>query len=563
MRTLSKIALRPATQVMRLSRLGSLHQCRLSFMRQLTRCMAKEGWHFYQDRFDIDSSGVGVAIYCAKTQENIYSLVAFAHDLPADQRSDRVIAKAWDATFTLFDGIPTDADIMRLRKNVPLQEAGRVSQSELSVLRTNRSVRLWDYMLDCLAQGKQPEKSEVSKVGYLMRATAVYGSGKFGAADRVQTSHRQEMRAPFQIELLSVYLSRWFALDLLNHMAKVKGAGKSVSLNMEIADSLGIGNSTGLGMAPFMVNHPILLNNWILARENAIATVRSLNYTKTEDIALFHSLYERSKFMVANWHSDHEFQIQKITDLKDDFIKIDAYLEQNFSHGLAVTNPWDGLVIWSQTELSEEGQELINSLILEPYGELVDPYGREMEADETPFAIDGRMKIAQLITLLKERFAWALAIDWENPKNRQRCWYISQEKLEPRLGERFEEANIADYEQAYAPAYDAMLLYHALGDYDKNQPVGDFLREHPQHRHMVRRIQICINHPYAEILDNLIGSSLMPIDMLRAKLSFFGATKFDPRSDRWLRITMYANAPYPCNITVKNADYWVYPQVMS
>ena len=31
----------------------------------------------------------------------------------------------------------------------------------------------------------------------------------------------------------------------------------------------------------------------------------------------------------------------------------------------------------------------------------------------------------------------------------------------------------------------------------------------------------------------------MPIDMLRLKLSFFGAVKFDPRSDKWLRICMF------------------------
>ncbi len=68
-------------------------------------------------------------------------------------RSDRVIATAWDATFTLFDGTPTPDDIERLRANVPLQEAGRVSNKELSLSRANRSARLWDYVVDCLAKG--------------------------------------------------------------------------------------------------------------------------------------------------------------------------------------------------------------------------------------------------------------------------------------------------------------------------------------------------------------------------------------------------------------------------
>ena len=45
--------------------------------------------------------------------------------------------------------------------------------------------------------------------------------------------------------------------------------------------------------------------------------------------------------------------------------------------------------------------------------------------------------------------------------------------------------------------------------------------------------------------------------MLRLKLSFFGALKFDPRSDKWLRICMFQGAPLPNEL--KNFDQqWVY-----
>jgi len=33
--------------------------------------------------------------------------------------------------------------------------------------------------------------------------------------------------------------------------------------------------------------------------------------------------------------------------------------------------------------------------------------------------------------------------------------------------------------------------------------------------------------------------------MLRCKLACFGASRFDPRSDRWVRISLFQNAPYP------------------
>ena len=51
--------------VMRLGRLGSFHQSRLSFMRVLLRRMARENWRFTRPVFEIDDKGVGHAVYCA------------------------------------------------------------------------------------------------------------------------------------------------------------------------------------------------------------------------------------------------------------------------------------------------------------------------------------------------------------------------------------------------------------------------------------------------------------------------------------------------------------------
>ena len=184
--------LRSPDEVMRLSRMGAFHQHRLSFMRVLLRRLRGEGWQFDRPVFALDPAGVGRAVYSARGPERTYSLVAFAHDLPDDQRSDRVIATAWDTTFTLFDGVPSAADLDRLAANVPLQEAGRLEETELSLSRANRSVRLFEHVVDRLAAGTQPDPSRIDAVGYLMRTTAVYGSGKFGAADRQRIADRPE-----------------------------------------------------------------------------------------------------------------------------------------------------------------------------------------------------------------------------------------------------------------------------------------------------------------------------------------------------------------------------------
>ena len=62
---------------------------------------------------------------------------------------------------------------------------------------------------------------------------------------------------------------------------------------------------------------------------------------------------------------------------------------------------------------------------------------------------------------------------------------------------------------------------------------------------MVRRVQAAERRPFAEIRDNLIAADMLPIDLLRCKLAFFGATHFDPRSDRWVRISLFQGAPFP------------------
>ncbi|MGR3464594.1 hypothetical protein [Limimaricola sp.] len=551
-----RVALRPADTVMRLARMGSFHQSRLSFMRVLLRRLKSENWRFERRAFEIDARGVGHAVYTMHGPARSYSLVAFAHDLPPEQRSDRVIATAWDTTFTLFDGLPSAADIARLSRNVPLQEAGRVTGSELTVSRANRSVRLFEHVVDCLSRGEQPEAAQVDAVGYLMRTTAVYGSGKLGAADRESIADRPEFAAPFQAEMLTVFLIRGFVLDLVEHLASLRGQGRAVTLDPALRRRFGIGNSTGLGMAPFLLNHPILLNNWIAARETALARVRALPAISQGEAEAFRIMLRRGRRNVDDWHSEHPLQCDKIAALKTDLDRLAAHIDTG---ALDAPSPWDALYLWAETALSLEGQELLVALMMEPYGALVDDLPARMSADEgAGFGIDGAMSVARLRDILERDYAWALGIDWHRPEAQARAWYVSAEKLEPRLGERHLEP-LAAYEQPLAPGRDAALLYGDLAHEPADTRVADLLLRHPEHRHILRRVQIAARHPYAEIRDNTVGADVLPIDLLRAKLSFFGACHFDPRSDRWVRINMFRNAPFPHELADMDFAGWTYP----
>jgi hypothetical protein len=550
--------LRPADQIMRLSRMGSFHQSRLSFMRVLLRRLKAENWQFEVKLFEIDEKCVGRAVYSAIGPTHTYSLVAFAHDLPDELRSDRVIAHAWDATFTLFDGIPTEDDLQRLAKNVPLQEAGRVSPKELSVSRANRSVRLWAHVVDALADGRQPNAQTVQDVGYLMRTTAVYGNGKLGAADRTSYIDRPMVANPFSVEMLSVFLTRAFVMDLVEHAARAKGGDKATTLEPHLRRQFGIGNSTGLGMAPFLTFHPALLNNWIAAREEALSRVRSMKTASTVDQECFKSFLNRAMQNVNDWHSQHDLQIGKINSLRTD---LSALSDHVASQDLSADYAWDALMNWAKGAVNYECQEQLVSLLLEPYADMVDDLANTMKADEAAsFSIDGTKTVADTLNCIHENYDWALGTDYTTPENCARFWYVSEEKLEPRLGERFKEDG-CDLEQPHCIAKEVDAFCKMLELWPSKTLLADVLMKHPEYRQITRRMQLTQKLPYAEIRDNQLSADMLPIDMLRCKLSFFGATKFDPRSDRWVRICMYQNAPFPDELANGPSDDWAYPSI--
>ena len=538
-------ALRSPAVVMRLARMGSAHPTRLSFLRVLLRRMTAGDWRFDRPLWQIDARGVGRAVYRAKGPERTYSLVVFAHDLPDHMRSDRVIATAWDATFALFDGDPTAADLDRLQANVPLQEAGRISASELSLSRANRSVRLFAHVVDRLARGLQPDLAEVEATGYLMRTTAVYGSGKFGAADRLRIADRPELSGPFQAEMLAVWLIRQFTVDIVEHLAEARGGTSAACLDPAIKARLGVGNSTGLGMAPYLVRHPILLNNWMAAREGALARVRALATATPGAVAALNAACTAARANAEAWRSEHPIQIAKLRDLRESISRIEARLA---AFPGPVAQPWDALWRWGEETLSPEGQEALLALMIEPHGDLVDGFAGCMSADEAAeFRIDGAMSVARLREILATAYDWALAIDFSEPGAQARFWYVSEEKLEPRLGARATDTGAA-LEQPLCTARMASELYAALADWRADAPVATFLLHHPEHRFMARRAQIAARYPYAEVQDNLIASDMLPIDLMRCKLAFFGASHFDPRSDKWVRISLFQHAPYPLDL---------------
>jgi len=547
------IQLRDPKNLMKLSKLGSFHQSKLSFLRSFLNEF--KDWEYKRDLFELNERGYGRAVYSFSKKNKTYSLVCFANEIRDQERSDRVIATKWDAAFALHDGVPTKEDLERLVLNVPKQEVGRLSYKELTLSRANKSVRIFDHVVESLSKGNQPNIKLLSQVGYLYRTTAVYGSGKFGLADRFRIKNRKEICGPFRLEMMLVYLVRQFTFDQVNHIARNKNPNTAVELDLNICRNLGIGNSTGLGMAPFIVNHPILLNNWILARETALKKIREIEKASKEEINIFKKCLVKSIKNVTNWNTDSDFQNKKIRQLTGDLEKFIKFLNEEFS--FENTFPFNKIYTWLEENVDDECIEYIVSMMMEPYDEIVNSLIHKMSSEEDQhFNIPINRTIEELRNILEKRYSEILKIDFKKKENNQNFWFISKNKEEPRVANRY-EIDGSNLEQPLAIARDIKKLYEAIFTQKNSLKIGKFLTKNNHLRHVVRRAFITEKFPYAEIQDNIIGSQLIPIDMLRLKLSFFGAIKFDPRSDKWLRINMFQGAPLPSEL--KSFDsHWIY-----
>ncbi|SIR24351.1 hypothetical protein SAMN05880582_108131 [Rhizobium sp. RU20A] len=542
-------ALRSPDIVMRLQRMGASFPTRLSFLRSLIRRLAANGSTVERRVWNIDHLGFGDAVYTVALGGRDYSLVAFSCHLADDQRSDRVIAQAWDTSYVLYDGAPDAGEIERLRANAPRQEAGRFGPRDLVLSRANKSVRFFEHVADSLAHGRQPDRQRLGEVGYLLRTTAVYGNGKFGIADRFVLAAREGLDGPFQAEMLTVWLIRAFSHDLVEHVARCRAPETFVPLAPEFRRHIGVGNSTGLGMAPFLVNHPALLNSWVVARETALARVRARRSLDAASCDRLGTLWRQATLHLDQWSVDDAALMARLLRLRQEWRDAEGWIAPQTL--LPTPFPVASLLDRSQA-LSVDFQELLVALLIEMAGAENDDLAEGM-ARARESTLTRAMPVATLRGLVRDHYAWASALAFDAPAETAQFWYVSEEKLEPRLGRRATEPG-AELEQPLDIARQAQRLAADLADAPGDQTVAAFLAQFPQHRHIVRRIQMAAAAPYAEIRDNLLSERCLPIDMLRCKLAFFGASKFDPRSDRWTRITLFQGAPTPDDILAGETD---------
>ena len=540
------------SDIMTLDKMGSRYPSRLSFSRSMLRRLLFDNWKISKSKFDLDDNGYGTAVYEITINQNIYSLVCFSQHLDNADRSDRVIAEKWDTAYSLINGKLDDQELDRLKKNVPLQESGRNSSKELILSRANKSVRLFEYVANCLSNGLQPDINEINKVGYLLRTTAVYGSGKFGLSDFVNTKEVTDFNQPFRAEMLSVYIIREFSVELVEHVAKKQNPSKAVKLQDKIKQHLGIGNSTGLGMAPFIIKHPKLINKWMNQYTESLNKIINKNIV-SEKLSSYIQLLEKALLYLKEVTTFDEYQITKNTKTVEDlkiYINHIIKIENSTFNNLT----WIDLIKFTTSNCNYDTQEIARVQLLELYPEISENLAEDM-SDVEEMKINESQTLRELNSLIEKDYQWALEVDFSIKDNDYLFWYISAAKLEPRLGERYNEEG-SELEQNLGVAKMVQNLHLIIQKEDLDLSVSEYLILKPEFRGIIRRIQSLEQYPFAEVQDNILSKETIPINMLRFKLSFFGANRYDPKSDRWLRVSFFSGAPFLSNLNEQNVDSW-------
>ncbi|QIJ84697.1 hypothetical protein G3U99_10745 [Vibrio coralliilyticus OCN008] len=550
--TYTETSLRNAEVVMAPERLGAMHQNRISFVRSLIRKMARQQWQVSRHDWQLCPQGFGHVIYRLNTPHHVYHLVVFCDQIADEERNDRVIAEKWDVTFALVYGDVDVSLLEQLRANVPLQEAGRNPNNVLVLARANKSVRVFEHIVSALAKGLQPQGEELAQVGYILRTTAVYGNGKFGIADFKLLENNPDFSLSFSAQMCAVYLLREFSLDWVHYLARQQGGENAVELDRGLQRYLGVGNATGLGMAPYLINHPCIVDQWMTARESALAQVLAKPCDSEMHGPLSQLLNKAIKHLeqvvTINPHQDtlNQQAIAELTLIHKDLANITSQQPN-----------WQG-VMEGLTTYSLETQEIVISCLIELYPELVNGFEEQMNTDETLSVATGK-SVGDLLNVLNDKYRWAIDADYSLAENNYWFWYRSQDKEEPRLGVRGEESG-EDRELPLDIGRQVNRLFNAVSQQPSEMSLAQFLLQHPQYRSVARRVWTLGHRQMGDIQMNVLRQDALPMHLLRCKLSFFGATKFDPRSDRWVRVTFFQGAPLLDEIgSDQHNDNWIFP----
>lgn len=552
----------PAT-IMRPERLAALQPSRVSASRALIAHASKNRWKITRTQFDLDERARGTACYRIEADGWDFSFPVFSFEPSAKMRTFRIIGRSWDMMGSLVEGRISQSDLAKTREEMPKLYHGRATPGTLIWCRSNRSGRYFDYAVDALAGGIQPESDMMAAASYVMRNTGLDGNGTFGTRSFRALEKDHPLRPALRAQMLAAYMMRVFAYDLVGHLASIKGASHTVPMADELAHFLGIGNGSALGLMFFVHNHPRLIDRWLGIREQAVEAAKMTEIgpdgAPLEDIL---SLIDRAIVYRAQDKTDYDL-LTPSNVIADDLRTIRKELDrvrQRAQAGLLATATAPLVAFCESLEgrFTADAIETVNSLLIELVPDLADSLTDTLVLDEE---LVGRpeMTVSRLREIVRNEYRWAFDMDLVSEASRRYVWYKSVNAEEPRRGPREEVPD------ALSLGLDLPRLIVAL-DADlaaasPRQSVASFLLGHPRHRLIATRVQALAGLPYHSPHADIMSEHFVPAYITRMLNSaVHGIDKTRDAMGRVIRGVLMQGAPLPEELASGNAkQHWFYP----
>ena len=558
-RTVQK--LRPAEEVLSSTDMNGAWATRHSFARTMLRRAATHQWLVTRTRMDLDQDARGTVVYTVEAEGRQLTFIAFCRTLEESERTDRVIADAWDVTAALIEGSLTAGREEELRINVPVQERGRLDPDAIILTRANRSARFFDYVSDCLANGTQPDVDVVGPSPYLLRSTAFYGNGKFGLKEFADIPADHPLAVPYRSQMLAAWLLRELSMDMVEHVARAKAVsagGSAVALDEQWSRYLGLGNATGLGMVPFVVNHPDYLDAWCRLREVPLAAGLGRDYAPDHpDLRRVAGLLAKADRHLAEKHALHTAPFLPADTVRSQLQELLGELRQHIG---STEPPAPVLALLHQraSGLSPEARGIFGSIVIELQTDF-DEAAESMLRTDGAAPLDPSMSCGALAEVLRSNYAWVRKYDFSDEERTRFYWFSSAANEEPRRGLRADKP-LGAAEHCTDVARRVSALMADLQLFPAGSTVAAFLRAHPAHRFAVARVQRTQPYVYGELRDSLIDGEFLPLSTQRFQLATYGMNNFSPQSTDWLRVTLFSGAPRALDIrNGTDDDDWLFP----
>jgi hypothetical protein len=559
----ARLPLRPPSELMTPEALGAFKASRLSFLRLAISRMVAERWTIERCRFDLDEHGRGTVVYRLNTAGAPLFFVVFSDDVGEAGRTDRIIANRYDGEGFLCMTEPDDERLAFHRAEFADFLLGRADSDTIGWTRVNRSGRVFDTMVEALADGRQPDVDSVMNAGYLLRNNGFWGNGRHGSAIFPAFAEGEFIARPYHGDLLTLFMWRHFSVDLVEHMARARNPN-AAALAPDLKRFIGVGNASGLGLIPFVIRHPRRIHTWVLVHEEAVARAKSMTVAPgAPEAARLVELIARAEAYFRDGIQIREGVFtgseRLVRDLERLAVQAAEVRDRGTVQGAPADLPWAALADWAAASLDREALEILHSLLIEVYPAIADDLAPRMLAPvDAPSDVIPHVTVGDLGDMLRSTYAWALTIDMTVPEARAHFWYLSEDNLEPRHGLRSVDPG-EEFETFVDIVGELQALDSDLLAAPGDQTVAAFLFAHPGHRLTVERVQSTADCLYGDVRANVTDKDFEPCHLIRFLLVLYGMEKLDPQSKLWVRGTFLQGAPTADDIAAGVEGDWIYP----